>query len=63
MADRLINIVLYLALPIVLLCCGRPSAAQTIPGSAPEARDMALVGFHNLQGRSAYQNTFHSPGS
>src|SRR5438034_498980 len=38
-----------------LLWGGAHVAAQPAPGSAPEARDMALVGSHDLQGRSAYQ--------
>src|SRR2546425_3619140 len=62
MAPCLSTIVLYLAVPIVLLCSGGPSAAQTVPGSAPEARDMALVGFHDLQGRSAYQPIIQQQG-
>ena len=62
MAQWLSTIVLYLALPILLLCCGRPSAAQTVPGSVPEARDMVLVGFHDLQGRSAYQPIIQRQG-
>ena len=48
-------IVLYLAFLAVLLCSHGLSVAQTIPGSAPEARDMVLVGFNDLRGRSAYQ--------
>ncbi|HSX80833.1 MAG TPA: hypothetical protein VLQ80_19965, partial [Candidatus Saccharimonadia bacterium] len=62
MAPCLSTIVLYLAVPIVLLCSGGPSAAQTVSGSAPEARDMALVGFHDLQGRSAYQPIIQQQG-
>jgi hypothetical protein len=41
------------------------AAAGALPGSAqsaPEAKDMALVGFHDLQGRSAYQPTIHQQG-
>ena len=42
----------------VVVVCGvvacASAAAQPAPG-APEARDMALVGFHDLQARSAYQ--------
>ena len=55
MTQWLSTIVLYLVFLVVLLCSRRLSAAQTVPGSAPEARDMALVGFNDLQGRSAYQ--------
>ena len=39
-----------------------PASAQTAPkvGDQPEARNMALVGYHDLQGRSAYQPTIHN---
>src|SRR5262249_39517567 len=33
--------------------------AIATPSAAQEARDMALVGAHDLQGRSAYQPTIH----
>src|SRR5262245_20138794 len=55
MRQWLSTIVLFLVFPVVLMCSHRLSVAQTVPGRAPEARDMALVGFHDLQGRSAYQ--------
>jgi hypothetical protein len=62
MTPWLRTIILYLAFPVVLLCSGGPSAAQIVPGSAPEARDMALVGFNDLQGRSAYQPIIQQQG-
>src|SRR3954447_27045024 len=34
---------------------GPPAVAQT----KPEAKDMALVGYNDLQGRSAYQPSIH----
>src|SRR5215510_10091236 len=60
MTPWLSTIVLYLA--FVLLCSSGPGAAQTVPGSAPEARDMALVGVNDLQGRSAYQPIIQQQG-
>src|SRR5215510_9106317 len=57
------KVVLYLAVPaLLLLCGGRHGAAQPAPGSAPEARDMVLAGFHDLQGRSAYQPIIQQQG-
>jgi hypothetical protein len=38
-----------------------PAVAQKI-GDAPEATNMRLVGFHDLQARSAYQPTIHKQG-
>jgi len=53
----------YLVFPALLLFCGSEhAAAQPAPGSAPEARDMALVGSHDLQGRSAYQPIIQQQG-
>src|SRR5256885_17198062 len=43
----------------VLLACGS-EFAQTL--AKPESRDMELVGFHDLQGRSAYQPLVHRQG-
>src|SRR2546426_12659397 len=62
MAPWLSTSVLYLTFFAVLLCRNGLSAAQTVPGSTPEARDMALVGFHDLQGRSAYQPIIQQQG-
>ena len=39
----------------LLLLAALPAAAQT----GVEARDMALAGFHDLQGRGAYQPVIH----
>ncbi|MDP1537654.1 MAG: hypothetical protein Q8L95_10775 [Burkholderiales bacterium] len=36
-----------------------PGMALSAPSPAAEARDMALVGFHDLQGRGAYQPVIH----
>src|SRR5207253_3092988 len=60
MAQWFSPIVVYFA--VVLLCGGGYSAAQTVPGRALEARDMALVGFNDLQGRSAYQPIIQQQG-
>jgi hypothetical protein len=38
-----------------------PASAQKI-GDAPEAKNMRLVGFNDLQARSAYQPTIHKQG-
>src|SRR2546430_17199934 len=43
----------------VLLACG---SAFAQPAAKPESRDMELVGFHDLQGRSAYQPLVHRQG-
>ncbi len=37
-----------------------PGTAQAAQSQGKEARDMALVGFHNLQGRGAYQPVIHA---
>src|SRR5438045_758231 len=63
MAPWLSTSVLYLTFLAVLLCRSGLSAAQTVPGSTPEARDMALVGFNDLQSRSAYQPVIQQQGS
>ena len=39
-----------------------PAAAQPRPGEQPEAADMRLVGYNDLQARSAYQPTIHHQG-
>jgi len=50
------TVMLYLAFPAFLLLWGAGHVtAQPAPGSSPEAKDMVLVGSHDLQGRSAYQ--------
>jgi hypothetical protein len=40
---------------LALLLAALPTAAQ----NAPEAKDMALVGYSDLQARSAYQPVIH----
>jgi hypothetical protein len=45
-----------------VLCCG-PTAAQVQKvGDQPEASNMRLVGYSDLQARSAYQPTIHKQG-
>jgi hypothetical protein len=48
-----------LIVSLILTSCA--SMAQRT-GSAPEAKDMALVGFNDLQNRSAYQPVIHHQG-
>ncbi len=56
MTHWLSKVMPYCAFAVLLLLgSGAHSTAQIAPGSAPEARDMALRGYHDLQGRSAYQ--------
>ena len=52
------------AVAIVTLLVGlSPAAAETQKiGDPPEASNMRLVGFNDLQGRSAYQPTIHHQG-
>ena len=52
------------AVAIVTLLVGVPPAAAETPkiGDPPEASNMRLVGFNDLQGRSAYQPTIHHQG-
>src|SRR5438093_5006183 len=40
-----------------------PDAQIQKVGAPPEAKDMRLVGFDDLQGRSAYQPTIHRQGN
>jgi len=47
---------------IVLLVCGPAVADSPKVGDPPEASNMRLVGFNDLQGRSAYQPTIHHQG-
>ena len=50
----------------LIIALGLTACAQTAlrggVGSAPEAKDMALVGFNDLQNRSAYQPVIHHQG-
>ena len=52
------------AVAIVTLLTGGPHAAAEAPqiGDPQEASNMRLVGFNDLQGRSAYQPTIHHQG-
>src|SRR6201995_2104192 len=45
----------------VLLCTGASAQQQKI-GAPPEASNMKLVGYNDLQARSAYQPTIHHQG-
>jgi hypothetical protein len=58
-------LILCLAFAAVLPSCSQVMVAQTqqILGSAPETKDMALVGYNDLQGRSAYQPVIKQQGS
>jgi hypothetical protein len=47
---------------LVLPACA-PITAQRGPGLSPEAKDMALVGYDDLQNRSAYQPVIHHQGN
>ena len=63
MTQWLRRVIPYLAFPaFLLLWSGGHMAAQTIPGSAPEARDMGLEGYNDLQSRSAYQPIIQQQG-
>jgi hypothetical protein len=63
MTHWLSNVMAYCAFAVVLLLgSGAHSTPQTVPGSAPEAGDMALRGYHDLQGRSAYQPIIQQQG-
>jgi hypothetical protein len=52
---------LPVALAALAVLTVAPAAAQKI-GDAPEAKNMRLVGFNDLQARSAYQPTIHKQG-
>ena len=55
-----------LQIAVLIIVLGVTGCAQIAPrggvGSAPEAKDMALVGFSDLQNRSAYQPVIHHQG-
>ena len=55
-----------LLIAVLIIVLGVTGCAQMAPrggvGSAPEAKDMALVGFNDLQNRSAYQPVIHHQG-
>ena len=46
----------------VLVAISASFAAEQMIGASPEAMNMALVGYNDLQGRSAYQPTIHHQG-
>src|SRR5262249_24968811 len=48
---------------LALLLGGPVVAAPQKIGDPPEASNMRLVGFNDLQGRSAYQPTIHHQGN
>ena len=47
---------------LALACCAAAQAQQQRIGAAPEASNMKLVGYDDLQARSAYQPTIHHQG-
>ena len=49
--------------PVVLGPIVTTSAAEQKIGAPPEAMNMRLVGYNDLQGRSAYQPTVHHQGN
>ena len=51
------------AVVMALLMGGTVVAASQKVGDPPEASNMRLVGFNDLQGRSAYQPTIHHQGN
>src|SRR6516164_11849947 len=44
------------------LSCGGALAQSQVIGAPPEASNMKLVGYNDLQARSAYQPTIHHQG-
>src|SRR5436853_5448094 len=55
-------IILALILSLGLAGCSQMTARQGAGGAA-EAKDMALVGYNDLQARSAYQPVIHHQGN
>jgi hypothetical protein len=52
---------------VLVACCSGANAQQTnsqqqVIGAPPEASNMKLVGYNDLQARSAYQPTIHHQG-
>src|SRR5450631_4581253 len=61
--NRLLDFKRGLGCLAVALLAHAPAAAQSPKiGDPPEASNMRLVGFNDLQGRSAYQPTIHHQG-
>ena len=56
------KLVTVLILSLTAAACAQ-MATQTSIGRVPEAKDMALVGFNDLQNRSAYQPVIHRQGN
>ncbi len=48
-------------LAFLMICCSANAEPQKI-GAPPEASNMRLVGYNDLQARSAYQPTIHQQG-
>ena len=46
----------------VIACAGSAQAQQQKIGAPPESQNMKLVGYSDLQARSAYQPTIHHQG-
>jgi hypothetical protein len=58
-----VHVKLAAVLSIVFVACGSAAQAQSqVIGAPPEASNMKLVGFNDLQARSAYQPTIHHQG-
>src|ERR1039458_351563 len=53
----------FAAVVVALLVSGPVAAEPPKIGDPPEAANMRLVGFNDLQGRSAYQPTIHHQGN
>ena len=51
-----------LAILVSLSLCGSAAAQQQKIGAPPESSNMKLVGYNDLQARSAYQPTIHHQG-
>ncbi len=60
----MIKLVTILIFSFVLSACAQITAQpQSSSGRVPEAKDMSLVGYSDLQARSAYQPVIHRQGS
>lgn len=59
MKRLLSGVVLLLPFSVIALLTLNISSALAI-GNTPEAKNMRLVGFNNLQARSAYQPIIHN---
>src|ERR671934_132833 len=46
---------------LIVAALGAPAFAQNV-GEPPQAKNLRLVGFNDLQARSAYQPTIHKQG-